>query len=67
MKRTVIDNFSVNCRKTPTQKMPKAFFVNDPDSRQQTADSRQQTADSRQQTADSRQQTADSRQIIHIF
>jgi hypothetical protein len=52
--RTAIIN-----NKTPTQKMPTAFFARALDSRQQTADSRQQTADSRQQTADSI--------IIHIF
>jgi len=50
---------AANLFKTPTQKMPKAFFVTD---RQQTTDNRQQTTDNRQQTTDNRQQTTDNRQ-----
>jgi hypothetical protein len=43
--------------KTPTQKMPKAFFVNDPVSSQQSAVSSQQSAVSSQQSAVSSQYT----------
>jgi hypothetical protein len=49
-------------KETPTQKMPKAFFVSDPVSSQQSAVSSQQSAVSSQQSAVSSQQS-----IIHIF
>jgi hypothetical protein len=52
-------------KETPTQKMPKAFFVIDAVSSQQSAVSSQQSAVSSQQSAVSSQQSAVS--SIHIF
>jgi len=55
--------------KTPTQKMPTAFFVPDPGNRQQATGNRQQATGNRQQATGNRQQATGNRQqaIIHIF
>ena len=50
--------------KTPTQKMPKAFFVSD--RQQSTVNSQQSTVNSQQSTVNSQQSTVNS-QLYTIF